>query len=289
MSASSILRADQAATPAPDGGRVAAIRNTLSLDDADSIAAFGERPRRDILACLEQIAGGAETDLDDCADAVGHLRRRLAELDPAQLAAPAGLAGLFSTRGGRLERFRDRFVDTVRALASAGGDLKARLARLDGRGQSLNAAHEQLRAAIHELDAHIEAGRARLEGEAEADDPASPQVRLATRLGALTGLRAAALSQLPVVRMAQNADAYAAEAAAAGLKATIIWRDEWGEALGMDRRRRIRPDTVWLGQARQDADEALARAEIALGAARARRTEAETRLRSAAEAARALA
>ncbi len=279
---SSMLRATRTVTPAPDAGRVAAIRNTLTLDDVQSVAGFGVQARRDVLACLEQAIEAGETELNDCVELLARLRGRMAGLDPAALASPGGLAGLFSTRGGRLERFRDRFVEAVRALASTSAEIRPLLARVETRGQTLDAVHDRLRAVIQEIDACLEAGRAR---RAEAGDGEAATV-LDQRLADLGALRGAALAQLPVLRMAQNADGFGAEAARAAIRAAVVWRDEWGEALGMERRRRIRPDLVWLNQARQDADEALARAEVALSTARARRAGAGDRLRQAAEAAR---
>lgn len=277
-----------------DGARVAAIRNSLDPNDPASVAALGARAQSEVTACIEQLReAGRDADFAECADLVRHLRARLDQLDPAALQTKRGLGGLFDSRGRRLKHFRERFVDVVREAAAGAADLSTRTKRLVENSGALDALHDRTRAVILEIDACIEAGRARL---AEMADPApaqdgeapSPSLRdrLSARIETLTGLRAVALNQLPLVRMAQNAGACSADALNKAMAAVASWREDWGQALGMDRRARVRPDPDWLTRARQTVAEVLDRAEATLASARTRLGEADQRMARNLEAAR---
>lgn len=279
-----------------DGARVAAIRNSLDANDPDSVAALGARAEGEVVACIEQLReAGRGADFDECADLVRHLRARLDQLAPSALQTKRGLGGLFDSRGRRLKRFRERFVDVVREAAAGAADMSARTKRLVEGGAALDALHDRTRAVILEIDACIEAGRARLAEMAQptqaedGDAPAlAPSLRdqLSARIETLAGLRAVALNQLPLVRMAQNAGACSADALDKAMTAVAGWREDWGQALAMDRRARVRPDPDWMAKARQAADEVLARAEATLAAARMRLGEADQRTARNLEAAR---
>lgn len=270
-----------------DGARVAAIRNSLDANDPDSIAALGARAQGEVVACIEQLReAGRGGDFSECADLVRHLRNRLNQLDPSTLRTRTGLGGLFDSRGRRLKRFRKRFIVAVREAAAAASDLGARTRRMLEGGATLDALHDRTRAVVLEIEACIEAGRTRLaemaptapaDGDAAAPGP-SLREQLSARLDALAGLRAVALNQLPLVRMAQNAGACAADALDKAMAAMAGWREDWGQALGMERPGRVRPDPEGLARARQAVEAVLDRAEATLEAARARLGEAEQRM-----------
>ena len=61
------------ATPPADASRVAAIRNSLDLDDAEAVAAFGERARLEVAATVQRIL--AEVRSAEALEAADQLRK----------------------------------------------------------------------------------------------------------------------------------------------------------------------------------------------------------------------
>lgn len=330
MSVLTSFRSGQAVTPAPDAGRVAAIRNSLDVNDPAELAAFGDRARREVTASVDRLLAEVRTaDLLEASTVIGHCRDELALLDPAALEPRRGLAGLFDSRGRRLKRMRDVFRRVEPLLTDLAAELGQRAESLARRSTALDALHEQTRAFILELDAYLAAGRDRLPeasreapepepepepaplpetaeapadaaGEAgdEPDRPAergplpppllSPHERLERRLQAMAGVRAAALRQLALVRMAQNADLPAVARLRSAPAAVARWSADWTEGLGLDRRRprRIRADGGRLAEEKAALETALAAVERSLADARARRAEAAERMERVADAIR---
>lgn len=332
MSVLTSFRSGQAVTPAPDAGRVAAIRNSLDVNDPAELAAFGDRARREVTASVDRLLAEVRTgDLSEASTVIGHCRDELALLDPATLEPRRGLAGLFDSRGRRLKRMREAFRRVEPMLTDLAAELGQRAESLARRSSALDALHEQTRAFILELDAYLAAGRDRLpeasreapepEPEPEpqpepgpepgpepaeaaageegaADRPAergplpppllSPYERLERRLQAMAGVRAAALRQLALVRMAQNADLPAVARLRSSPAAVARWSADWTEGLGLDRRRprRIRADSGRLAEEKAALETALAAVERSLADARARRAEAAERMERVADAIR---
>jgi uncharacterized protein YaaN involved in tellurite resistance len=315
----SVLEAKPAAAaPQADASRVAAIRNSLDLRDGAEIAAFGERARREVTASVERLLAEVRSgDLSEAGDILRQASGTTQALDPAALAP----RGLFSTRAGRLRRFRERFESAAVVLDGLGGDLAERAERLQRRTGALNSLHEQAKTFILELDAYLEAGRLRLRDArsapgpvavidpvgvetADAEPPAEdagakprlvrPHVltpveaveRLGERLAELEAVRLVAVTQLSLVRLIQNVDAPLADDLGAAVRALGRWREDWTERLGLTaalRGRKIRPDAVGLAEARAALEAALKGADAALAEARARRQQAEDQMEAAAK------
>ena len=131
----------------------------------------------------------------------------------------------------------------------------------------------------------MEAPKPVMDAEAATDPgPAGPHP-LAARLEALVSVRNAALRQLPLVRQAQNADCRVPDRLKSVGDAVTAWREEWGDALGLNgkRSRKIKPDQVWLTRERERLTGLIDAADQDIAAARARRAEAETRMAGVAE------
>lgn len=321
MSVLTSVRTGQAATPAPDAGRVAAIRNSLDVNDPAELNAFGDRARREVTASVDRLLAEVRTaDLLEASTVIGHCRDELAQLDPATLEPRRGLAGLFDSRGRRLKRMRETFRRVLPLITDLASELGERAESLARRSAALDTLHEQTRAFILELDAYLAAGHDRLpeasreapgpdpapepepapetaaeavEGEGERpaergplpEPPLSPYERLERRLQAMAGVRAAALRQLALVRMAQNADLPAVTRLRGAPEAVARWARDWTEGLGLDRRRprRIRADVARLAAEKAALEEALAAIERSLADARARRSEAAERMERVAD------
>jgi uncharacterized protein YaaN involved in tellurite resistance len=274
-------------SPDADAARVAAIRNSIDLKDKSSVESFGERARREVgagIARLHAEAGGRE--LGDLSDALRRAGEAARSLDPSML-TPTGMANLFGGRRRRLNWFRGKFETAGKTLDGAIADLRDRAHKIEKKTQSLNTLHEQARAFILDLDAHLAAGRARgADAVQQASDKAADAVeRLNRRIGDLEDLRATAVMQLPLVRMVQNVDAPVGEAVEHAAAAIAAWQTDWSERLGMqlDPRLKLRPDERGLEEAKTRLLSALAAADASLAEARARRSEAETEMEKAAQ------
>lgn len=119
----------------------------------------------------------------------------------------------------------------------------------------------------------------------EADDD---REALARRLAVLVASRNAALRQLPLARVVQNAGWRAPERLAATAATLTDWREAWKAGLGLQGRRpgKMRPDVLGLRETRDRTTAALDAARAEITAARVRRGEAVTRMEAAAEQAR---
>lgn len=120
---------------------------------------------------------------------------------------------------------------------------------------------------------------------AETDDD---REALARRLAVLVASRNAALRQLPLARVVQNAGWRTPERLKATTAALAEWRETWKADLGLQGRRprKVRPDVVGLRETRDRATAALDAAQAEVAAARERRAEAVARMEAAAEQAR---
>ncbi|HYF23294.1 MAG TPA: toxic anion resistance protein [Caulobacteraceae bacterium] len=283
-----------AAMPAADASRVAAVKNSLNLRDGADIDSFGERAKREVSASVERLLAEVRTrDLIEAREILRHVVEAAEPLDPAPLQAK----GLFSGAKGKAERLRTRFVAADATLEGLSEDLNERIARLQRKADSLNALHEQSKTFILELDAYLEAGRARLAearaapvqelvdaaGETTEGEPAPVKSadRLEARLRQLDIARTAAVRQLPLVRVVQNVDAPLADRLGAAVKAIAAWRKDWSELLGLTAGRkgkRIRPDAVALADTKAKLLSALAAPEAAIAEGLARRSQTEEQM-----------
>ncbi len=147
--------------PTPDASdRIAAIRAALS-DDAEAAVAFAEPAKATVEAALDRLdtISGSVPHAEAIA-LLGHVRDRVAGLDPARLEPRRGLAGLFDSRGKRLKAFRAAYVSAADAASSGAADLADRGGAIARRGDALEALWSELRAGLTDLDDHIAAGRA---------------------------------------------------------------------------------------------------------------------------------
>lgn len=262
--------------PAPDAARVDGI--DAAFDEA-AAHAFGEPARIAAVDRIERALTAARAEsLEAAAAALAQLRSRIDALRPEALEPRRGLAGLFDSRGKRLNRFREQFREAADRLADSGAALTERVETAARRATSLDAVWAEVRDAVADLDAHLTAAARRLTGQAPAEDGAAHP--LEGRKAMLTACRAAALQSLPLIRGAQNADARASETLKACTDGLAAWRDDWRDALGLSgkRPRRIRPDKDRLARSR---DQALARIDRTLGELTtlgARRNDVERRL-----------
>lgn len=303
----------QAAVPAPDPDRVRAIAARLTDIDAVGVAAFGERARGEVIGSVDRLlAEMRSNDLKEAEDALGVVLGEIDDLDPRALEPRRGLGGLFDSRGRRLKRFRDRFARVVALTEGLSAEMGERGRSLGARGQALETFHGQARAFILELDAYVAAGRQGLadpvvqslaqppstvgEGEAaslgtsagQGPETSALKIAMPARLAVLGRVRDAALTQLALVRVAQNADVAVQDRLTAVTRGLDDWRQAWRERLGLSGRRprRVRADTAAMEADRQTLRQLLTATRAELARARARRAEAASRMEAAAQAAR---
>lgn len=262
--------------PEPDAARVDAI--DAAFDETASHA-FGEPARAAAVDRIDRALAAARAgDLEGLTAALSDVRARIEALRPEALERRRGLAGLFDSRGKRLNHVREHYRDAADRLTGGVSALTERIETAARRAASLDAVWAEIRDAVADLDAHLAAAARRLSGHATAADDDAPP--LGTRKATLDACRAAALGALPLIRGAQNADARASEALKSCTDALVAWRDDWRDALGLSgkRPRRIHPDKDRMARSR---DGALARVDRTLGelaALGARRGDVERRL-----------
>ncbi|HEX8662056.1 MAG TPA: toxic anion resistance protein [Brevundimonas sp.] len=266
--------------PAPDAARVDGIHAAL---DQTAAHAFGEPARAAAVERIDRTLTTARADgLEAAVAALSQLRSRIEALRPDALEPRRGLAGLFDSRGKRLNRFREQFRDAADRLTDSGAALAVRIEGAARRATSLDAVWAEIRDAVADLDAHLAAAARALSGHAPApaateDGAVHP---LEARKATLDACRAAALQSLPLIRGSQNADARTSEALKSCTDGLAAWRDDWRDALGLSgkRPRRIRPDKARLARSREQALARLDRTLAELTTLGARRGDVERRL-----------
>lgn len=267
------------ATPPADASRVAAIRNSLDLHDAEAVAAFGERARLEVAASVQRILAEVRSaETQEAADQLRTTAELVAAKDPARLEVRGPLR-LFVGRRKRLARFTAEFQDAAVLVETLAGDLSEGAERLARRSAVLDRLHDQAKTFILELDAYVDAGRLALSG---ADVPATEAIEtLDARLGTLAATRRCAVEQLSLIRRIQNVDAPLADALSDAARAARRWVADWTELMGLTperRRKRIRPDVVALSETRALTLEHLATPAAAVAEARRRRADAESEM-----------
>lgn len=265
----------QGCAPEPDAARVEAIDAALDEAQVDS---FAESARAAAVERLERALAAVRTgDLTEAVAQLTHARQTLDALHPEALEPRRGLAGLFDSRGRRLKRFREAYNRAAASLAGVAADLSGRIEGAARRSGVLDGVWGEIRDAVADLDAHLlVAARRMSRPPAEGDEPHP----LAARRATLDACRSSAVSALPLLRRAQNADARASERLRACADGVAAWRDDWKDALGLSGRRpkKVRPDRERLLRLRDDL---LGRIDAALGEltiGRERRTDVERRL-----------
>lgn len=272
-----------AAVPAPDADRVSTIRVDLDPARPDTFGAFAEPARESLRSACEALVddrGGRAAD--EAAERLSAICDAARGLNPQSLTPRRGLVGLFDSRGRRLKRMREAFLATDQRLAGLAEELGARVSALKARAEALEPRQEALRAPIVELGAWLEAGRQRLADAPDdgSEGEASPRRQLSDRLERLAAGRVAALGQLPLVRILQNADASAAQRLEGAAAAVQAWRDDWRKALGLEgkRRRKVQPEPSTLASLTDRLDATARRARAALDEGRQRRARVAERL-----------
>lgn len=265
----------QGCAPEPDAARVEAIDAALDEAQVDS---FAESARAAAVERLERALAAVRTgDLTEAVAQLTHARQTLDALHPEALEPRRGLAGLFDSRGRRLKRFREAYNRAAASLSGVAADLSGRIEGAARRSGVLDGVWGEIRDAVADLDAHLLVAARRMSGHpAEGDEPHP----LAARRATLDACRTSAVSALPLLRRAQNADARASERLRACADGVAAWRDDWKDALGLSGRRpkKVRPDRERLLRLRDDL---LGRIDAALGEltiGRERRTDVERRL-----------
>jgi uncharacterized protein YaaN involved in tellurite resistance len=272
-------------TPPADASRVAAIRNSLNLNDDEALFAFGERARLEVVASVQRIL--AEVRSSEAKEAAELLKQAVGlveALDPAALKARGWLSP-FIGRRQRLAQFRAAFQHAEALVGTVAGDLSERADGLARRAAALDRLHAQAKTFILELDAYIDAGR--LARATARDARAEALETIGRRLEILSTARRCAVEQLSLVRLVQNVDAPLAQALAQSARAARRWAGDWSELLGLTperRRKRIRPDTTALYETKAQALEALVRPTGDVAEARRRRAEAEVEMEKGARA-----
>lgn len=240
---------------AVDPVRVAGIRNRLETGDRDALVGYGREAETDLLNSVRHCAQSLRDDFDDrIREGMERLRHAHRQVDPSLLAPSPGLLGGLVSDRARLRRLRDVF-DEVRAPAQkALADIQTAGDSLTRRFERLDASHDQLRALMREVDAHLEAAGARFK-----DLSGDAALALGARLKALMAARERGLDLLAVIRAVQNYETRLGLDLKAVSGPLRDWERAFADGLGMslDPRVPFTPDRSALDEARTRALDAL--------------------------------
>ena len=154
---------------------------------------------------------------------------------------------------------------------------------LDPQERRVAEALRQGTAISRDVQTYLDAGRTRLAEARTAggEAPGEPAERLAARLEELNRARSAALHQLPLVRVVQNAEAFMAEDLGRSRANLDAWRASWSELLGIGQGDRVRPHIPALAESKLKAMQAIGRTLASLADHNARRGDGEARMKAA--------
>jgi uncharacterized protein YaaN involved in tellurite resistance len=246
---------------AAEPGAVTRIVSEIDISDRARIVTFGDRAQRGVSEFAERVlAQTRNRDMGATGKLLSDILAKARGVDPASLQDQGFFARLFSSAEARLRRFSEQFEDVAsqvdRICIELDGDketLRRDIAMLDG-------LHEQTKAALVELDAHIAAGKSFVEQfragklvELEKGSKTAPQGsdallaaqtyqdavqaldRLEKRIFYLQQARQIGIQQLPQIRIVQGGDETLIENLQATTELTIpVWKQKMVLLLGLN-------------------------------------------------------
>lgn len=247
-----------------DPAVVARIETALDISDRAAIATFGDGAQNAVVAFADRVLSETRNrDLGETGRLLTDILLKAKGLDPASLKEGGFLDRLFSSVQARLERFTRQFEDVASQIDQVLIDLDRQKDVLRRDIAILDDLHEETRAAISALDAHIAAGRnvaERVRGEVipalkekaaaavsagdglmesqAVQDAGQALGRLEKRIHYLVQARQIGIQQLPQIRIVQSGDETLIENLQATASLTIpVWKQKMILLLGLTRQK----------------------------------------------------
>jgi uncharacterized protein YaaN involved in tellurite resistance len=263
------------------------IRGQLSLDDRASIATYGDKAQRDVVAYADRILSQTKNkELGDTGKLLTEIIAKAKGLDPAAMQKKGFFGKLFGGAQAEVAKFRGRYEDVASQIDAIGIELEKRKDGLRRDIMVLDDLHEQTAGSIAQLAAYIEAGEAfaaeikatklvelktaaqeaALTGdgliEAQAYRDAEQALdRLEKRIYYLKQARQVGIQQLPQIRIIQAGDETLIESLQASTRLTIpLWKQKMVLLLGLRRQE----DALGMQKAVTDATNEMLRQTSAM-------------------------
>jgi uncharacterized protein YaaN involved in tellurite resistance len=251
-----------------DQSVVARIRSEIDISDRSRIVTFGDRAQRSVVEFADRILAQTQNrELGTTGKLLSDILGKARGLDPATLKDAGFLTRLFSSMEARLRRFTEAFDDVASQIDRICVDLDRNKEILRRDIALLDDLHEQTKSSLTELDAHIAAGKAFVDGyrrgpltelersakgtsEASAEgsdtlmaaqayqDAVQALDRLEKRIFYLQQARQVGIQQLPQIRIVQSGDETLIENLQATTELTIpVWKQKMILLLGLQRQK----------------------------------------------------
>ena len=245
-----------------DRAKVVSLQKELDIEDRSTLVTYGDAAQNRVSEFADRIL--AETrnkEMGRTGELLSDILAKAKGLDPSAIGKLNWFQRLFTSVQARLNRFKERFEDVAGQIDRITIDLDQHKETLRTDIQMLDDLHEQTKAAIAELDAYIEAGKAygeefkkgrllALKAEADAkaggtdglmaaqtyQDALQALDRLEKRVMYLMQARQIAIQQLPQIRIVQAGDETLIESLQATTQLTIpVWKQKMILLLGLNR------------------------------------------------------
>jgi uncharacterized protein YaaN involved in tellurite resistance len=259
-----------------DAGQVAVIRSQIRLDDRAAITSFGDKAQRTVTEYSDRILRQTKNkELGETGELLTSIIAQARGLDPAALRKQGFFGRMFGNARAEIAKFKGKFETVASQVDGVTIELNKRKEGLRRDIMLLDDLHEETRASILALDAHIEAGKQfiveyrageleslRAQAESMANTPeglmaaqnyqdaAQALERLEKRVFYLQQARTIGIQQLPQIRIVQAGDETLIENLQATTQLTIpVWKQKMILLLGLSRQE----DALALQKAVTDA------------------------------------
>ncbi|CCD85150.1 putative toxic anion resistance protein (TelA) [Bradyrhizobium sp. ORS 285] len=247
-----------------DQSVVARIRSEIDISDRSRLVTFGDRAQRSVVEFADRILAQTQNrEMGTTGKLLSDILGKARGLDPATLKDAGLLTRMFSSMEARIRRFTEAFDDVASQIDRICIELDRNKETLRRDIALLDDLHEQTKAALTELDAHIAAGKAfvddyrrgpllELERAAKASAEGSDALmaaqtyqdavqaldRLEKRIFYLQQARQIGIQQLPQIRIVQSGDETLIENLQATTELTIpVWKQKMILLLGLQRQK----------------------------------------------------
>jgi len=245
-----------------DASAMARIKSEIDISDRSRIVTFGDRAQRSVVEFADRILAQTQNrEVGTTGKLLSDILAKARGLDPATLKDSGFLTRLFSSAEARLRRFAEQFGDVASQVDRVCVELDRNKETLRRDIAILDELHEQTRASLGDLDAHIAAGKAfaedfrrgklaELEQAAKVasdgsdallaaqtfQDAAQALDRLEKRVFYLQQARQIGIQQLPQIRIVQSGDETLIENLQATTELAIpVWKQKMILLLGLSR------------------------------------------------------
>ena len=247
---------------AVEPAEVAAIQARIDFADRATLATFGDKAQRDVVAFADKVlAQTRNRETGDSGKLLLDVIEKARGLDPATLRKGGFIARIVQSYESRLRRFVGRFETVAGQIERISIDLERHKDGLARDIALLDALHAETLSSIRTLEAHIQAGKAAgaafragqlVELKAAADkgqggeaglvpaqaygDAVQALDRLEKRVFYLQQARQIGIQQLPQIRVVQAGDETLIENLQATTQLTIpVWKQKMVLLLGLSR------------------------------------------------------